>query len=673
GFGFFNVFYPTGTGEIKNLVISGEVIIEAYETLSNKRFAFDVETDKDQNPYACAGAFAGMKPSGTFAMTNVQVKNAVIRSFQASGGLLGINLGGDNCKPTITACGTDNIKIQGTWYAGGFIGFNETSVTINGGEGGKDIAFDEIILEYGRKAWNGNAIGGVVGFNRNTNGLVIKNINVCKSDTGAGKLIKINNSNDKFNSGSGQYGAGGIVGQSRNPLKIQDCSVSDITIVGNRTGIVLDSLYGDMGSGETYIKNVSVNGDSKNTGTKASISNFVDAKDRGVGGIVGFNYKKAINIENCLVENYCINGYGPVGGCVGYEYDNTIRIYNFYMKNVSFGGQKVTYLGGVIGRQDGTLLGYDIALSSITTALSNYNGDITGIGTKNIIVGFSRHNTPTTKLMANSNTYNTNISSLYVVFSDYEGTSLEDTKNNAFPGLKSKSQQNSTIFTNVDTAEPYATVNPVLSNISFDDLNGGSTNFLVSDGISQSAIDDIIKDFYDTTVYNRYLQWNDSNLSLTTLGVTVESGEITNYGKISTFQAELGDVIDADYDFPMLVIDDSSKADDMINAYLRMLTNTKFDFTYGNKSINNSYDVGTVNVYRSKYDKASKKFTLDQTDVNLKQADTFIIRQANGKYQYDTANADGQFTLLDVAFVIPGGNHRADAAYHLYVPSSSRN
>ena len=131
-------------------------------------------------------------------------------------------------------------------------------------------------------------------------------------------------------------------------------------------------------------------------------------------------------------------------------------------------------------------------------------------------------------------------------------------------------------------------------------------------------------------------------------------------------------------DFPVLVIDDISSVNAVVNNYLKCLTNTSYDF-YRGYSDGTSYNgsdraIYNVDISKWRYNSASGEFELQEgEEASLKCS-------ANNRfYILPTVldNEDWQISLIDVQFYDPdnipefSGTSRTDEGlivYHLYVP-----
>ena len=115
-------------------------------------------------------------------------------------------------------------------------------------------------------------------------------------------------------------------------------------------------------------------------------------------------------------------------------------------------------------------------------------------------------------------------------------------------------------------------------------------------------------------------------------------------------------------EFPVLVIDDIDSASETINSYLRILTNTNFDFYVSNDAYN-------IDISKMVYNTETKVFERSADEAALKLRPNYGFKITST----DVDNASLQFSLLDVQFKDPSltdvsGSGTYAVAYHLYVP-----
>ena len=206
-------------------------------------------------------------------------------------------------------------------------------------------------------------------------------------------------------------------------------------------------------------------------------------------------------------------------------------------------------------------------------------------------------------------------------------------------------------FTN---ASPFVTTNP-----RFDVTKSGETplQWLTGDGVSGS-------NYYNSAAYS--IISTDSNKKYQNTGL--DSAEISILGtRLMNNMTTIKGASTADpsgyggEDFPVLVINELTTANATVNNYLKLLTNTSYNFKNGYS--NNGSDSAVYNVEVSKwlYNSTSGKFELQSGEAALKyNSDGFRITTA------DIDNDKWQISLIDVQFYDPTGTNKI--AYHLYVP-----
>ena len=132
--------------------------------------------------------------------------------------------------------------------------------------------------------------------------------------------------------------------------------------------------------------------------------------------------------------------------------------------------------------------------------------------------------------------------------------------------------------------------------------------------------------------------------------------------KFSTFKEASG-LTNFAYDFPVLILDDANgyATTELLNNYLRVLTNSDYDFANGN----NYFDVKFA---KCSWNSANDAFEYNWSSgaANLETTSVGTSKYFNIKSSYDNENENGQFTLIDVAFKNPSDTSKY--AYHLYVP-----
>ena len=206
------------------------------------------------------------------------ISNLTINSTEDYQGLFGyVGKGG-----TIKNITLENVKVTGSYYVGGVVGWSNFAV-INCIISGKS-RIEGTFKEIGGTA---NEVGGIVGYN---NGGTIENCTVNGAEV----------------TGEGDY-VGGIVGS--NYGTVENCTVSGVEIAG--TCESSSFVGGVVGWNKGAVENCTVSGDSTISGEYC------------VGCIVGWNVGKVGRVfaESCTVSA----GNDYVGAIVGHNYrDGTV-------------------------------------------------------------------------------------------------------------------------------------------------------------------------------------------------------------------------------------------------------------------------------------------------------------------------------------------------------------
>ena len=222
-----------------------------------------------------------------------------------------------------------------------------------------------------------------------------------------------------------------------------------------------------------------------------------------------------------------------------------------------------------------------------------------------------------------------------------------------------------------ENLSPYVTTNPKV-----DIVKSGNTSiqWLTSDGVSSTAYASssaysIISETTNKKYQSTGLTVNQINHLSTTLDEKMKSIKQAVTASPSGYNGE---------DFPVLVIDDLSSADSLVKNYLKLLTNTNYDFTKGyskgNTTQNAERYIFNVSISKWKYNFETDKFELQDGEASLKCT-------ANDRFRINATELDNenwQISLIDVQFYDPNHIPTIDAggditeegwiAYHLYVP-----
>lgn len=807
GLGLFNC--QTKFGTYKDFTLTGNVKGVVYHTdgtkyhspISKKEYTYiksDVDNENIQSMGSLFGTLVYLTTDGeTTNINNVNLSNVDVQSAKNAGGLIGFiplnSAYNDSWDNKIININNNNdsskIKITAGLNAGGLIGFYYMG-GINIDFNGKHFDISRIESECsgrntGTNDWD-YGCGGLIGVIRcnsanpitdkgiSSNKAVVKNIIIGTTNQATASVV----TNEKAQTANPIY-VGGVFGiLNRAPILTENLTINNLSVYGKSyTG-------GIVGWAGTYSQSTFINTNMYSNDTaKATVENNDSANKGQVGGFVGFCKESAsetrtFTVMNSSIKGYTISHYTMAGGVLGgwKTSDFPFNIKNFEISDCTVKttakGNQASYVGGIVanlssasaGLQGYNILANNLILQSSANSDKQKIGAVCGNISSSIIkiVGFSYQsdtNLSTDKVIGSGS----NKEDGYVIYADYNGSSLLDGKNTSFSKVNgndnvtskivyksvdlleiqnsngdvkrnrtygyddngrgisvtsgasdltigetvtkyviTKSGNNYTIKKSINggvqttttssslpkdypttwrsnaytatltvteividgTKAPYVTVNPSLT---IDHING-ETGLLTGDGISQSAVTNILTDINGGTSNKRYQN----------TGVTISdnlwstANNSVNSDIISSFSAEFEDVINGKlYNFPLLIVNETGRADSVINSYLKVLTNTSLDFsnnvtneTYG--SVAGSTDIATVTIQKCTYNNGS--YTLSTTDPCLKISnDLFVINtDSNDKEMYDTSVTTGQFTLIDVAFKDP--ENTDEVAYHLYVP-----
>ena len=217
-----------------------------------------------------------------------------------------------------------------------------------------------------------------------------------------------------------------------------------------------------------------------------------------------------------------------------------------------------------------------------------------------------------------------------------------------------------------DNLPPYVTTNPRFDVTKDTNEPPNALQWLTSDGVS--------KDQYNgSAAYNiitginagdsdkkRYQNTGLDAEELTAMDERLQTNMTTIRSASTCTDAYGGE------DFPVLIVNDISTADALVNGYIKLLTNTSYNFAcgYRKEGFAEPTDSSIYNVDISKwlYNPTSGKFELQEGEAALKcLTNTGFRINAN-----DLDNPYWQISLVDVQFYDPTGTGRI--AYHLYVP-----
>lgn len=362
--------------------------------------------------YTYLGGVAGV--NGGLIQSAYPAKDCAVRGDSCVGGIAGVNLGGNAAasKGLIICTGNNNSTgtVEANQYAGGVAGANvgsislsgqlQSSVTANKYAGGvAGINTDKGSI-YGDESANGavlgsvtaaNYAGGVAGTNRAEITRVENYASVRASTKYAGGIAGENAAGGKISAcvhaqnrvyaTNGE--AGGIAGNNNKDALIENVQVkADVTAANGTAGGVTATNFGIIGQGSglesnSSVSNCTITGTSESIGAVAAyngkgatIRNVKLAANANVqfstpavtiGGLAGMNDGA---VTGCRVENGALalndglragTNTVTLGGAVGRTTEYGTVSSTDVLLDLTQNLDKYTNLGGVAGRNDGTL------------------------------------------------------------------------------------------------------------------------------------------------------------------------------------------------------------------------------------------------------------------------------------------------------------------------------
>lgn len=363
--------------------------------------------------YTYLGGVAGV--NGGLIQSAYPAKDCAVRGDSCVGGIAGVNLGGDAAASTrkgliICTGNTPAASVEANQYAGGVAGANVGNISLSGKLQSSVTATDYaggvagINTDKGSiysaenttgTVWGSvtaaNYAGGVAGTNRAEITRVDNYASVRASTKYAGGIAGVNDAGGKISAcvhaqnqvyaTNGE--AGGIAGNNNSGASIENVQVrADVTAANGTAGGVTATNFGIIGQGSGLESSSSVSGCTI-TGTSESIGaiaayNRAGATIRNVklaananvqfstpavtiGGLAGMNEG---TVTGCQVENGALalndglragTNTVTLGGAVGRTTKNGTVSSTDVRLDLTQNLDKYTNLGGVAGKNDGTL------------------------------------------------------------------------------------------------------------------------------------------------------------------------------------------------------------------------------------------------------------------------------------------------------------------------------
>ena len=687
GFGFFNRLVMNGSGYVEEFTLSGSIVYKIYGVNTGTEISYDLNNVKGHsvlNVGALAGSVYSGSTSGSNIMKirNVSLQNLSVQGGRFAGGLVGCfaSIVNNSSANVIETCPVSNLTVRAGKAAGGYIGYANVggnsdqttapTLTISGDatlEGGvsrkTEVALATVAVFGTADTWMERlnpAAGGLIGcadlgYRVSTSNLRVQNMKVNGGTISATRSGLTNYSDTVYK--NGLPSAGGIIGKVRGcKLSITDVTVLKVNLNADAVGGVIGCIIIPRDSTLNF-ERITVDGDLGNS-TNASMNAWLHA-----GGVIGRIYAKnasTYTFNDIRVSNYdlisqCNAAYGTASGILGSFYaennnNKSLQFTNLTVENCTLTADNTNAalsarkgVGGLLGAVSGSngktlYLGYNILINAtIGGNGTNSFGAVVGNNVSNTaiikVVGVSAQITTEKTLSATENN-----NGGYSVYADYNAAQT----NQSFSTLDDTTT-NSDNYTNTPANDPFVTANPSIT-------IGGKK--LTGDGVAASVATLPIQSILDGGANGRYA-YAASAYYTGGSGETNFAAFLANRSKLAMFSSEATGY--SGTDFPVLVIETTNEdlSHKIINSYLRLLTNTTFD--YGT-NVAGKY---SVVIYNMTY--ANNAFTASLNNPSLKLID--------GKFRmintaYDSGKA--QFSLIDVRFYDP--TNTSKVAYHLYVP-----
>ena len=731
GFGLFdNVSVQNNSThqyQFQNFTLKGTIDEKVYNSSGN-----DITGTNDQSQLFCIGGVIGKRVN--FAETNarrggdydqgnksdlnfkdITFDGLKISGSYSCGGLIGIDALNNYQEMNIVNCNStaNGVEVTGGFYGksndnslrhgvGSFVGMTFQCRPIIDGDNSETDATTEkadIFVAKVDTHYIGNDnrcnVGGLIGYSGT--GATIKNINLKAANESA-----VIGSEKAANSSGfiafGQYASTAANDYLKNSIYIENCTMNNISVKAKNSA---SGFYGrcnneSYGPRYIYLSNCAVVGNG-NVEIKAYGNGTTDSINF-VGGLIACSNATGRTdniIQNSYVSGYKIEGY-YVGGIVGRVVNNQLNVKNVYVKDCNINTYKDAngYAGGFIGYSAKNLYGYNMKIENNNFKLTDGSdntgkaGAFVGNSTSKTdkFVAVAKYHSDITKIPSADIKSGSNSDNI-VVFSDYTGQSLANTKNTENVSTFGKNDIGKNI-TDQNKA-PYLTLNPSSAMGTGEYISGDGAAQL-SDALTgystyssgKSAAARIYADWSATTKPNRAF----SNVTVTApysgaavpdIGTFFKQSADSGEFKVSTWNNEMGTRAGVN-DFTLLVVNDANdpeKTTNLIDNYIRLMTGTT---THYMTDVTGKY---RVVITPCRYNSTDHKFELQSgVTAGLNRAGKGTNTTDNkyyteGYFQMSLTNADSkyddQFTLIDVQYYDPTDTS-ADAskriAYHLYVP-----
>lgn len=664
GAGLFVGFTFVNGCKVDYLTLSGKSKLTLY-SVSDGSEAYFQKGSYEGNGEVPVGGFAGRtaNSSGSLYFNHFRLEGLTVYGGHHAAGTIGLleKTGG---KKDITfndwyiGKDSDNNKVfvskmtDNDGSSAGLLGWchgENASVTLNGvGLDSDDWNVNDVMINSVAKNKNSAASAGLIG--------ACDGYNVIVSGVRAKELTI---------TGEKMRETGGLVDASDKIIKIQNCWIENISVMGKNGSGPVGGVLGSNKTNNATIDNVTITGENVSLKSLNSSAGYI-------GGIVGKSNNATVN--NCHITGTTspveIEGQDFTGGLIGQaEGRSTVSGCTLTNVHVLSTGNDASGLITRVNGESATLS--NVTFSNVIVATKNKNssvGLLTGyingktINGYNILaascqVGYSSAN-DIASLTSITESTNTN-TGLWMGGSSGTSTLVAVAmKGECYPtrDVGSGTAQITYADYPVDqtnkagSSAPWLDVNPTstlqvkeTSTSAVKTLIGNAVSTMIVDGETKSVAQVILNE--SNTVDKRYWNLTDSSALL----------QITNPVYLTTYQTEEGSntVVPSDTDFPILVVNtnENSIVNTQIWNFIAAMTNVS-------SGENARAQVKNIDIGSYKWNDSS--FT-KVTNASLTYTGSTKFIRTNGRYD----NTLSQITVLDVQYQDPTDDSNT---FHLYVP-----
>ena len=403
------------------------------------------------------------------------------------------------------------------------------------------------------------------------------------------------------------------------------------------------------------------------------------------GGITGNNDNNR-KIQNCKIEK-CVIDVGtnadsatntPSGGLIGRMNSGILYGYNIEVKDCDFQTHQWVAETTV---DDEVVPAHADNIQKAYTYTDENNVEhtpVSGMKCGNFIGNGNSKTVNLTAVHSENNPASTDFNdvetaSSFIVYADYLDAASGNKAGKEMSSLSSFDSSDSNVTEGgLKQYFPHVNVSPVQKMGTSAIITGDGAALYYKEGVSQNSG---TEQKPNTPIIEKVVSGEKYSVPgasvKTDINNALSAGEDSN--RISTYYNEMGSLPDGVDDFTVIVINTEVQNDstDLINNYIKMVTNTNADYTVAENS-----DKYKIKIYPCSYDSTTTSPTYGNYVINATgkikglnySSETKKYYMANG--YADSNQGDYQFSLIDVQYLNPSNSN--EVAYHLYVPVLTR-